>query len=125
MSHAICRGRVRAELKRSIEGGGGKYVKRHLDRGMLLPRDRVEMLLDAASFFLDNAEVVLRIGARAMEKAPVERFLKEIVPIALNGPPSVAGLSAERSKVDEIIAYAPALIPKTVVSPRVGVIQSP
>jgi hypothetical protein len=71
------------------------------------------------------AEVVLRIGARAMEKAPVERFLKEIVPIALNGPPSVTGLSAGRSKVDEIIAYAPALIPKTAVTPLVEVIQSP
>jgi hypothetical protein len=71
----------------------------------------------------DIAEVVLRIGARAMEKAPVERFLKEIIPIALNGPPSVTGLNAGRSKVDEIIAYWPALIPKTAVSPRVEVIS--
>src|ERR1051325_4956073 len=70
----------------------------------------------------DLAEVVLRIGARSMEKAPVERFLKEIVPIALNGPPSVTGLSAGRSKVDEIIAYAPALIPKTMVAPQVEVV---
>jgi hypothetical protein len=72
----------------------------------------------------DIAEVVLRIGARAMEKAPVERFLKEIIPIALNGPPSVTGLNAGRSKVDEIIAYWPALIPKTAVSPQVDVMES-
>ena len=71
----------------------------------------------------DIAEVVLRIGARAMEKAPVERFLKEIIPIALNGPPSVTGLNAGRSKVDEIIAYWPALIPKTVVTPQVEVVN--
>jgi hypothetical protein len=71
----------------------------------------------------DIAEVVLRIGARAMEKAPVERFLKEIIPIALNGPPSVTGLSAGRSKVDEIIAYWPALIPKTAVAPQVEVVS--
>jgi hypothetical protein len=70
------------------------------------------------------AEVVLRICARAMEKAPVERFLKEIIPIALNGPPSVTGLSAGRSKVDEIIAYWPALIPKTAVAPRVEVVSA-
>ncbi|HEY2113948.1 MAG TPA: hypothetical protein VGJ51_02590, partial [Candidatus Angelobacter sp.] len=44
--------RLRAELKRSTEGGGEKYVKRHLERGKLLPRDRVEMLLDEGSFFL-------------------------------------------------------------------------
>jgi Acyclic terpene utilisation family protein AtuA len=72
----------------------------------------------------DIAEVVLRIGARAVEKAPVERFLKEIIPIALNGPPSVTGLSAGRSKVDEIIAYWPALIPKMAVTPKVEVISA-
>jgi hypothetical protein len=72
----------------------------------------------------DIAEVVLRIGARSMEKAPVERFLKEIVPIALNGPPSVTGLNAGRSKVDEIIAYWPALIPKATVMPRVEVMSA-
>jgi hypothetical protein len=71
----------------------------------------------------DIAEVVLRIGARSMEKAPVERFLKEIIPIALNGPPSVTGLNAGRSKVDEIIAYWPALIPKTAVTPQVDVVN--
>jgi hypothetical protein len=71
----------------------------------------------------DIAEVVLRIGARSVEKAPVERFLKEIVPIALNGPPSVTGLNAGRSKVDEIIAYWPALIPKAEVMPQVEVVN--
>src|SRR5260370_15137645 len=47
--------RLRAELKRSPEGGGEKYVKRHIERGRLLPRDRVEMLLDEGSFFLEIA----------------------------------------------------------------------
>jgi len=69
----------------------------------------------------DPAEVVLRIGARSMEKAPVERFLKELVPIALNGPPSVTGLNAGRSKVDEIVAYWPALMPKSLVEVKVEV----
>src|SRR5215469_6036256 len=47
--------RLRAELKRSTEGGGDKYVKRHKERGKLLPRDRVEMLLDQGSYFLEIA----------------------------------------------------------------------
>jgi acyl-CoA carboxylase subunit beta len=47
--------RLRAELKRTTEGGGEKYVKRHLERGKLLPRDRVEMLLDEGSYFLEIA----------------------------------------------------------------------
>jgi len=47
--------RLRAELKRSTEGGGEKYVKRHIERGRLLPRDRVEMLLDEGSYFLEIA----------------------------------------------------------------------
>src|SRR5262252_6450802 len=47
--------RLGAELKRSTEGGGEKYVKRHIERGKLLPRDRVEMLLDEGSYFLEIA----------------------------------------------------------------------
>jgi acyl-CoA carboxylase subunit beta len=47
--------RLAAELKRSTEGGGEKYVKRHLERGKLLPRERVEMLLDEGSYFLEIA----------------------------------------------------------------------
>jgi acetyl-CoA carboxylase carboxyltransferase component len=47
--------RLKVELKRSTEGGGEKYVKRHVQRGKLLPRDRVEMLLDEGSYFLEIA----------------------------------------------------------------------
>ena len=47
--------RLRAELKRSTEGGGEKYVQRHIERGKLLPRERVELLLDEGSYFLEIA----------------------------------------------------------------------
>jgi len=53
MSTAV--NRLRTELKRSTEGGGEKYVQRHLQRGKLLPRERVEMLLDEGSYFLEIA----------------------------------------------------------------------
>jgi len=47
--------RLHAELKRSTEGGGEKYVQRHRERGKLLPRDRVELMLDEGSYFLEIA----------------------------------------------------------------------
>ena len=40
-------------LAASRAGGGEKYVNRHLDRGKLLPRTRVELLLDRDSHFLE------------------------------------------------------------------------
>ena len=42
-------------LAQSREGGGEKYVQRHLADGKLLPRDRVEKLLDRDSHFLEIA----------------------------------------------------------------------
>jgi acyl-CoA carboxylase subunit beta len=47
--------RLREELKRSTLGGGEQYIERHLARGKLLPRERVEMLLDEGSYFLEIA----------------------------------------------------------------------
>lgn len=69
----------------------------------------------------DIAEVVLRFGVRGQDKAAVERFTKEIAPLALNGPPTVTGLGAGRPKVEEIVAYWPALIPKTEVAPEISI----
>jgi 3-methylcrotonyl-CoA carboxylase beta subunit len=46
---------LHAELKRSTDGGDEKYVKRHIARGRSLPRDRVDMLLDEGSYFLEIA----------------------------------------------------------------------
>ena len=47
--------RLKAELARSTQGGGEQYVKRHLAKGKLLPRERIEMLLDEGSYFLEIA----------------------------------------------------------------------
>ena len=47
--------RLKQALAASTAGGGEKYVKRHLSRGRLLPRDRVELLLDEGSYFLEIA----------------------------------------------------------------------
>ena len=69
----------------------------------------------------DIAEVGLRIGVRAAYRTPVERFTKEIAPLALNGPPVVTGLGSGRPRVEEIVAYWPALIPKSEVSPQISI----
>lgn len=72
----------------------------------------------------DIAEVVLRLAVRSMDKTSVERFTRELAPIALNGPPSVTGLGHGRAKVEEIVAYWPALLPKNLVAPQVSVTQA-
>ena len=68
-------------------------------------------------------EVQLRFGVRGSNRAMVERFTREIAPLVLNGPPSVTGFAGGRPKVEEIVAYWPALIDKSVVTPVVEVIQ--
>jgi hypothetical protein len=68
-------------------------------------------------------EVQLRFGVRGPDRAAVERFTREIAPLVLNGPPSVTGFAGGRPKVEEIVAYWPALIDKSVVKPRVDIIQ--
>jgi acetyl-CoA carboxylase carboxyltransferase component len=42
-------------LAKANGGGGEKYVSRHLARGRILPRQRIEMLLDRDSYFLEIA----------------------------------------------------------------------
>ena len=71
----------------------------------------------------DLPEVQLRVGVRSNERNAVERFTKEIAPLVLTGPPGVTGFAGGRPKVEEIVAYWPALIPKTEVSPVVDVID--
>ncbi|CAN5607964.1 hypothetical protein BH23GEM1_BH23GEM1_01880 [soil metagenome] len=63
----------------------------------------------------DVPEVQLRIGVRGSDRKAVERFTREIAPLVLNGPPGVTGFAGGRPKVEEIVAYWPALIDKTQV----------
>jgi acyl-CoA carboxylase subunit beta len=42
-----------AEHAKALAGGGEKYVQRHHDRGKLLPRERIELLVDPDSPFLE------------------------------------------------------------------------
>jgi hypothetical protein len=66
-------------------------------------------------------EVQLRVGVRARERAPVERFTREIAPLVLTGPPSVTGFAGGRPPVEEVVAYWPALIDRREIEPGVKV----
>ncbi|MDH4070283.1 MAG: DUF1446 domain-containing protein [Ignavibacteria bacterium] len=69
----------------------------------------------------DLNEVVLRIGVRGNEYADVQRFGMELAPLILTGPPAVTGFAGGRPKPSEVIAYWPALMPKSAVKPEVVV----
>ena len=68
-------------------------------------------------------EVQLRFGVRGPDRKGVERFTREIAPLVLNGPPSVTGFAGGRPRVEEIVAYWPALIDKSVVKTSVDIVQ--
>ncbi len=68
-------------------------------------------------------EIVLRVAVRSGDYASVERFGREIAPLILTGPPSVTGFAGGRPKPSEVLAYWPALIPKTLVQPEVKIME--
>jgi hypothetical protein len=72
----------------------------------------------------DAPEVQLRVGVRGQDRAALERFTKEIAPLILTGPPAVTGFAGGRPKVEEIVAYWPALIPKEEINPTVEVLDA-
>jgi len=51
--HLKLRDEFREEIDRVKLGGGEKYVSRHHDRGKLLPRERIERILDEGSAFVE------------------------------------------------------------------------
>ncbi len=72
----------------------------------------------------DIPEVQLRFGVRGQSKEDVERFTKELAPLILTGPPAVTGFAGGRPKVEEIMAYFPALIPKNLIETKVEVLEA-
>lgn len=69
----------------------------------------------------DLPEVELRIAVRAAAKEPVDAFTREIAPLILSGPPTVTGFAGGRPRVQEIVAYWPALIDRAEIEPRLRV----
>jgi hypothetical protein len=69
----------------------------------------------------DHPEVELRIAVRSRDRESVERFTRELAPLVLTGPPSVTGFAGGRPRVQEIMAYWPALIRREAVEPQLRV----
>src|SRR5436853_5664853 len=49
--------KLRADVAESAKGGPEKHRERHVSRGKVLPRDRVERLIDAGSPFLEIGQL--------------------------------------------------------------------
>jgi hypothetical protein len=69
-------------------------------------------------------EVVMRLGVKSDNKAKVNRFGSEVVPLVTSGPPGVTGFAGGRPKATDIVGYWPALLDKSQVQTRVRVEES-
>ena len=107
----------------------GRVLRERLDRlGLRFDEVRTEFVGASATHGAlagapspDLAEVQLRVGVRGEDRKMVERFTRELAPLVLNGPPSVTGFAGGRPKVEDVVAYWPALIDKREVTPQVRV----
>jgi len=72
----------------------------------------------------DPPEIQLRIGVRGPDRASVERFSRELIPLVLNGPPGATGYGEGRPAVREVVAYRSALVPREEIATRVEVIEA-
>ena len=70
------------------------------------------------------SEVVLRMGVKGPDRAKVDRFGMELVPLVTSGPPGVTGFAGGRPKATEIIGFWPALVGKDKIVPRVEVVRT-
>ncbi len=109
--------------------GAAQILRERLDRlGLEFDEVRTELVgWDSTHGALvgeppaDLPEVQLRVGVRSDDRAAVERFTREIAPLVLTGPPSVTGFAGGRPRVQQIMAYWPALIRKEAVQPHLQV----
>jgi hypothetical protein len=65
----------------------------------------------------DPNEVLLRIAVRGHDKKAVDRFVRELAPLVLSGPPGISGYAGSRGGAEEIFAYWPTLVPRSAITP--------
>jgi hypothetical protein len=69
----------------------------------------------------DLPECEWRIAVRSEDRKAVEAFTREIAPLVLTGPPTVTGFAGGRPRVQDVVAYWPALIDRTEIEPHLRV----
>ena len=76
---------LRAKVEKAAQGGGEEVRKKHTARGKLLPRDRVQMLLDPGTPFLEFSQLAahdMYKDANGMSAAPAAGIITGIGRVA-------------------------------------------
>jgi hypothetical protein len=71
----------------------------------------------------DPPEVQVRIGVLGHDRKAVGRFTRELIPLVLSGPPTATSFGDGRPSIREIVAYWPALVPRSEIRTTVEVVQ--
>jgi hypothetical protein len=71
----------------------------------------------------DLTEVVLRLAARDADRAMIEYFARQIVPLVTSGPQGTTGYFDSRPDVREVFAYWPTLIARDWVKPVIEFLE--
>ncbi|MDX2182202.1 MAG: acyclic terpene utilization AtuA family protein [Bryobacteraceae bacterium] len=106
----------------------GPQARRRADIAERTVRERLDMAklaFDAtlAEYLGDDNLMQLRFGVRGTDRAGIERFTREMIPLVLSGPPGATGYGEGRPAVREIVAYAPAYLPREAVTTRIEVLE--
>jgi hypothetical protein len=118
---------VGRDAARKARAAGDVVLERVKRAGFELAQSRVECL--GAGDVVPGVvrageepwEVVLRITVRDPRRPAVERFCRELAPLITAGPPGIAGYASGRPAPRAAFGYWPALVPRSLVEPRVEV----
>lgn len=64
-------------------------------------------------------EILLRLSARGRDQKSMNVFRKSISSLILSGPPGVTVLSEGVGRIQQVVSYWPALMPKSFVTPEI------
>ena len=66
----------------------------------------------------DAPEILLRMAVRGQDKKAVNRFVRELAPLVLGGPPGISGYAGSRGGAEEVFAYWPTLVPRDAINQK-------